>query len=458
MVFFFFFCAQVLKHIYIWFFYITIFFPCFCSQVPDRVADAAEALCERALKECAKIGRSLRKSRAADVPLLTTFEQCVARLQAGDKKFARIDLAMVRQCLRHEVEQEYATPVQFMSTKYFDEDDEFDGEDGLVTDGGLGRVATHLARGLDVRLGCEVTAVTVHGPDAKTGVRGTGRGRGGGHGCNGDGDGDGDGGSSSSSSSSSSYSSSSSSSSVSESAAQQQQIRPGAGDEGPVHVAVSFRDAGAAHAGGAVSTLTARCCIVTVPLGVLKAGTIAFSPALPGPKTAAIQNLGFGLMNKVFLEFNKPFWPKKMPMLSVFTEDEERSLLFVPVALGRGHDHRAVLAAFATGHQAERIERLSDAEVVAATMAEIRSVLPRAGVPEPIAFAISRWRSDPFARGSYSHMAVGASTASYADLAAPVGTALHFAGEATHARFPSTVHGAFLSGRRAAREVISLLQ
>ena len=39
--------------------------------------------------------------------------------------------------------------------------------------------------------------------------------------------------------------------------------------------------------------------IVTAPLGCLKAGDITFSPELPPWKTGAIQQLGFGTLNKV---------------------------------------------------------------------------------------------------------------------------------------------------------------
>ena len=49
--------------------------------------------------------------------------------------------------------------------------------------------------------------------------------------------------------------------------------------------------------------------IVTVPLGVLKAGTIAFDPPLPEEKQQAIERLGFGLLDKVVLKFDQPFWP-----------------------------------------------------------------------------------------------------------------------------------------------------
>lgn len=49
---------------------------------------------------------------------------------------------------------------------------------------------------------------------------------------------------------------------------------------------------------GCSSIFRADAVVVTVPLGVLKAGTISFHPPLPEWKTQAINNLGFGLLNK----------------------------------------------------------------------------------------------------------------------------------------------------------------
>ena len=50
-------------------------------------------------------------------------------------------------------------------------------------------------------------------------------------------------------------------------------------------------------AGG--GTLRARRAVITVPLGVLKAGDVAFEPPLPDRKAAAIASLGFGALDKV---------------------------------------------------------------------------------------------------------------------------------------------------------------
>jgi monoamine oxidase len=80
----------------------------------------------------------------------------------------------------------------------------------------------------------------------------------------------------------------------------------------------------------------------------------------------------------------------------------------------------------------------------------------RRGVPDPEGFVCTRWASDPFTRGSYSFIGVGGSNDDRRALAAPLGIAVDrvfFAGEATWAPQAATVHGAYLSGLRAADEV-----
>ena len=79
-------------------------------------------------------------------------------------------------------------------------------------------------------------------------------------------------------------------------------------------------------------------------------------------------------------------------------------------------------------------------------------------IPEPDAVDITRWLADPFARGSYSSLAVGATPDDRTALAAPVAGRLFFAGEATRTDYPSTVHGAYLSGLAAARALARAAQ
>ena len=64
------------------------------------------------------------------------------------------------------------------------------------------------------------------------------------------------------------------------------------------------------------------------------------------------------------------------------------------------------------------------------------------------------WSRDPFFRGAYSYQVVGGANAP-SRLARPVEDTLYFAGEATIAEMSGTVPAAVVSGRRAARRVLS---
>ena len=76
-------------------------------------------------------------------------------------------------------------------------------------------------------------------------------------------------------------------------------------------------------------------------------------------------------------------------------------------------------------------------------------------VPAPTSAIITRWRDDPYARGSYSYLKVGSTSADRVALQLPIDNTLFFAGEATSSDYPATVHGALLSGRRTAQEVLA---
>ncbi len=75
-------------------------------------------------------------------------------------------------------------------------------------------------------------------------------------------------------------------------------------------------------------------------------------------------------------------------------------------------------------------------------------------VPEPIGMTTWRWSADPFSHGSYSCLGPGATNADREALAEPMSARLALAGEATESTYPATVHGAWLSGQRAARQIL----
>ncbi|PFH36906.1 hypothetical protein BESB_033640 [Besnoitia besnoiti] len=100
---------------------------------------------------------------------------------------------------------------------------------------------------------------------------------------------------------------------------------------------------------------------------------------------------------------------------------------------------------------------LSEKQPKEALVAEALRVLikiHRGRIEAPVKAFVSRWGSDPFARGSYSYLPPGTTGRDFDLLSYPVHHRLLFAGEHTIRPYPSTVHGACLSGRREATRIL----
>ncbi|MEC7520754.1 MAG: FAD-dependent oxidoreductase [Myxococcota bacterium] len=201
-------------------------------------------------------------------------------------------------------------------------------------------------------------------------------------------------------------------------------------------------------------TFEADAAIVTLPLGVLQAGSVRFSPPLSSAKRRASRQLAMGTLNKVALRFPRVFWPEDAELLGAMADGEPQ----LPVMLSWAyHADTPILIAFAGGSAARSLEGLSDDAAAGRVMTVLRRMFGD-DVPEPEAVAMSRWSRDPFARGSYMHVPTGGSPEAIEVLGAPAHERLRFAGEHTHPEYPATVHGALWSGERAAQELIALAE
>jgi monoamine oxidase len=192
--------------------------------------------------------------------------------------------------------------------------------------------------------------------------------------------------------------------------------------------------------------------IVTLPLGVLKHGAVEFTPSLPDWKQAAISRLAMGVYNKVYLRFPTVFWPEAPDFLNYIAENKGEWAVFLNILK---HTGEPVLLGFNAGEFGRQIESLADEEIVRDAMRVLRVIFGQ-DAPDPEAWLITRWASDPFAGGSYSYLAVGASPDDYDALAEPVMDRLFFAGEATSRDYAATVHGALLSGEQTAEWVMEI--
>lgn len=218
--------------------------------------------------------------------------------------------------------------------------------------------------------------------------------------------------------------------------------------------------------------------IVTVSLGVLKRQyTSFFRPCLPTEKVAAIHRLGIGTTDKIFLEFEEPFWGPECNSLQFVWEDEAESctLTYPPELWYRkicGFDvlypperYGHVLSGWICGEEALVMERCDDEAVAEICTEMLRQFTGNPNIPKPRRILRSAWGSNPYFRGSYSYTQVGSSGADVEKLAKPLPytesskTApmqVLFSGEATHRKYYSTTHGALLSGQREAARLIEM--
>lgn len=217
-------------------------------------------------------------------------------------------------------------------------------------------------------------------------------------------------------------------------------------------VAVTTRDAG----DGKIERHRARAVVITLPLGVLKAGRVKFSPPLAA-RQQLIDRAGWGHVIRIMIRFRKGFWsaPLMPPALGA---DQGRGFGFVnapkesvPVwwALTAPEP---VLTGWVSGEAFERIKRKPARAIFDEAVKSLARIF-RAGPDEVrrwIADSVWHdWRRDPFALGAYSFPVAGADDLAER-LSEPVDGTLFFAGEALAADF-GTVHGAIDSGLHAAR-------
>ncbi|MCA9903065.1 MAG: FAD-dependent oxidoreductase, partial [Anaerolineae bacterium] len=110
-----------------------------------------------------------------------------------------------------------------------------------------------------------------------------------------------------------------------------------------------------------------------------------------------------------------------------------------------------VITAFATGDYARDLAALGEIGALEAALQVLRDELNRPEI-EPVAARWINWTADPFSLGGYSVATPGAHQARLA-LGQPT-PPLFWAGEATAKNaWAATVHGALVSGQRAAAEV-----
>lgn len=241
--------------------------------------------------------------------------------------------------------------------------------------------------------------------------------------------------------------------------------------------------------------------ICTVSLGVLKKFHLTlFEPCLPLPKINSIEGVGFGTVDKIFVELSESFWTDDWLGVSILWQPEQLKEIRADPVNGDWLEHIMgfypisfqpnTLLAWISGAAARKMEQVSDADFNAGVRRILKMALLNCGngtwqVKNVLRYAWrlcldfsiaffnksfnfppifrSQWGTNPHFLGSYSFPslkgdAIGASASILAQPildydAQPI---IQFAGEATHSQYHSTVHGAIESGWGEAQKLIDL--
>jgi monoamine oxidase len=198
-------------------------------------------------------------------------------------------------------------------------------------------------------------------------------------------------------------------------------------------------------------TVGARVAIVALPSTVVADGAVIFTPNLPVEVLQAHHDLPLGLLDMIALKFKRNVFPSERSEFLQLRRADGRSLGF-----RTRHWDSNVGIAFAGGRYARELEGAGEAGAIEQALAELASMLGGDVRKHFDRGAATAWAADPWARGAYSHCVPGRFGAR-AVLTRSVGGRLVFAGEHTEQTAYGTLHGAYLSGVRAAAEAKRLL-
>jgi polyamine oxidase len=160
---------------------------------------------------------------------------------------------------------------------------------------------------------------------------------------------------------------------------------------------------------------TAKYCIATFPLGVLKHRPPQFTPPLPPRRLEAIDRLGFGLLNKIVVQYPTKWWADKLDWNFLFLNEEDSALLpnlktsCLTFSAHEAYMDAHTLVFFVGSTTGSQLEDHSDEEVSRWIHSVLTRYLPHEATPpsEPSEVIVTRWSKDCFAMGSYSFFPTG---------------------------------------------------
>lgn len=199
-----------------------------------------------------------------------------------------------------------------------------------------------------------------------------------------------------------------------------------------------------------IGSINAKYVILTVSTSVLAAEHIKFTPQLPKWKLEAINLLPTGVLNKIGLEFDSGWQEAHQGESANYLVGESD---FCTINFGFYDTNLAV--GFVAGRFAEQLEKEGVGAATNFCIEGVKAVFGNNVTKYIQKTTETAWKGNLHTLGSYSYALPGAKDARL-KLSATLGNRLFFAGEATMLNAQATVHGAYLSGIRAAEEITAI--
>lgn len=201
--------------------------------------------------------------------------------------------------------------------------------------------------------------------------------------------------------------------------------------------------------------------ICAVPLSILKDGQIQFVPDLDNGKKRVLQNTSMPPGLKVAIEFKTKFfldasydhglWNNQFKY--IFGAGADR--MYFDALLGKGLDNKHVMGVYMYGDsQAGEVANKSDDEIFQFVMKKLDMMYDGQATKNYVKHIVQNWTREPFIMGGFSS---GWHDDAVKDnfVNKPLSDKVYFAGEHTAGYLAHSVHGAALSGRRAAIHAIT---
>lgn len=187
-------------------------------------------------------------------------------------------------------------------------------------------------------------------------------------------------------------------------------------------------------------------CVIAVPLGVLKSGNIIIEP-LEQEKQIAINNLEMGTLNKIYTQWDEPWWNNDDPFIGI----HEKERLF-PVTLSYGTHDKNTLLTFFQGKRGKELENLDNEEIIKKMINNFQIAFGKK-LPKPKRFLITKWNKDSNTFGSFSYFPKK-SNGKEMEVLNKMENNIVFAGEHTISNEYGYAHGAYNSGLASANKII----